>query len=178
MNKLIVRQACITFAGLCLCTLLVFSMWILCSPQTMASACERTGNYSFAVTCADLRYKYTKNSDDLSRCLDDSILCGKDKLVVKYGEKLIADKNFDAVCEKKTAKTNVDYKSFACGNIAYSQYRRGDFSSAVKSAGISGTEAGFIKLTVAVSEKGTAKEKSYLKDVLTELNYEKLANIL
>ena len=72
----------------------------------------------------------------------------------------------------------MDYKSFACGNIAYSQYRRGDFSSAVKSAGISGTEAGFIKLTVAVSEKGTAKEKSYLKDVLTELNYEKLANIL
>ena len=71
MNKIILKTALITLASLIVASLMVFSLWILCSPQSMASACEKTGNYSFAVTCADLRFKYTKNVDDLARCVED-----------------------------------------------------------------------------------------------------------
>lgn len=97
MNKLVIRTALITVAILAFSALAVFSLWILCSPQTMASACERTGNYPFAVTCADLRYKYTKNVGDLARCAEDGILSGKDGLIVRYGGLLIADKDFDSL---------------------------------------------------------------------------------
>ncbi|MDE6613327.1 MAG: hypothetical protein K2K28_02105 [Clostridia bacterium] len=179
-TKLILISASITVAALALAALLVFSLWILCAPQTMATSCEKTGNYSFAVTCADLRYKYTKDAYDLSRCVDDSILSGNDKLVVKYGEKLIADKQFQAVCIRKAEETKVDYKSFVCANVAYSHYNRGSLQKAIEYAEFPQTEAGFIKLTVAVAESGSAEDKQKLKAELLkpENDYTDLANIL
>ena len=172
-RKIILKSAVITLSALALAALIVFAMWILCAPHTMAAVSEKTGNYSFAVTCADLRYKYTRDAYDLSRCVDDSILSGNDKLVVKYAEKLISHEKFNEVCKRKSdeisegSEIKFDYRSHVCGNAAYSYYASGDISAAVKAAKKSGTETGFIKLTVAVSERGTAKEKSDLKDVLT-----------
>ena len=91
MNKLILKTALITLATLVLAGLLVFSLWILCAPQTMATSCEKTGNYSFAVTCADLRYKYTKDIKDLARCAEDGIISGKDKHILKYCGMLVEE---------------------------------------------------------------------------------------
>lgn len=182
-QKIILKSASITLAALALAALIVFSMWLLCAPQTMATSCEKTGNYSFAVTCANLRYSYTKSAYDLSRCVDDSILDGNDKLVVKYGEKLISHGKFAEVCKRKSAELSgktgaeFDYKSHICGNVAYSQYARGDLPAAVKAAKKSGTEAGFIKLTVAVAERGTDKQKSELYDVIKD-DYGDLAALL
>lgn len=84
MNKIIFKTALVTLGALVAAAVAVFSLWILISPQTMASYCEKTGNYSFAVTCADLRYKYTKDVKDLARCAQDGIASGKDALIVKY----------------------------------------------------------------------------------------------
>lgn len=182
-QKIILKSALITLAAIALAALTVFSMWILCAPQTMATSCEKTGNYSFAVTCANLRYSYTKSAYDLSRCVDDSILDGNDKLVVKYGEKLIAHDKFSEVCKSKSAelseslKVKFDYRSHVCGNVAYSQFKRGDLSEAVKTAQKSGTEAGFIKLTVAVSESGTDAQKKALYDLIYD-TYGDLAALL
>ncbi|MDE7182456.1 MAG: hypothetical protein K2O41_05455 [Clostridia bacterium] len=177
-TKLILISSSITFAALALAALMVFSLWILCAPQTMATSCEKTGNYSFAVTCANLRYKYTGEAYDLSRCVDDSVLAGNDKLVIKYGEKLISDKQFNNVCTRKKDETKVDYRSFVCANVAYSHYKRGSLQKAIEYADFAKTEEGFIKLTVAVAENGTAEQKQTLKQVLTDLNYTNLANIL
>lgn len=172
-KKLIIKTSLITFAGVALAALIVFSMWILISPQTMASAAEKTGNYSFAVTCADLRYSYTKDGGDLARCTDDSILARKDKLVIKYGEKLLALKDFDGVC----AARGVNYKSFVCANIAVSQYRLKDLGAAIKTAALAGTEEGYIKLTLEVLNGNNQEEKQQLKNELKD-KYSDLANLL
>lgn len=180
-QKIILKSALITLAAIALAALTVFSMWILCAPQTMATSCEKTGNYSFAVTCANLRYSYTKSAYDLSRCVDDSILDGNDKLVVKYGEKLISDREgFASVCKRKREETKLDYKSYLCANIAYSHYKLGSLQKAMEYADYAETEEGFIKLAVAVSENGSQEDKDKLKTELLkpENNYTRLADIL
>ncbi|MDE6597915.1 MAG: hypothetical protein K2K60_04680 [Clostridia bacterium] len=185
MKKLVLKSALFAVAALAIAALLTFSLWILCSPQSMATASERAGNYSFAVTCADLRFKYTKDTSDLARCAEDAILSGKDKHILNYGKKLIARTDFDEVCNAKNEKLSqsqygkytADYKSYICGNVAAAEYRGGDLQTAIKTAGKANSETAFIKLTLEVAKKGTDKEKKELKTAI-ENKYPDLANIL
>lgn len=172
MNKIIVRNACIAFAGACLGALIVFSMWILCAPQTMATASEKVGNYSFAVTCADLRFKYTKKTADLARCAEDGILSRKDKHILNYCGKLIARADFDGLCAAKDAKQTAGYgyKSYICGNLAAAQYRGGNLDKAVETASAAGSQS-FIKLVIEVVEKGTKPQAEKLKTALLNSNF-------
>lgn len=160
-KKIILISALEGLAAVALAALLVFSLWILCSPQSMATASEKAGNYSFAVTCADLRYKYTKDTGDLARCVQDSIFAGKDENIVKYGESLLNKDDFEATCEKRGG----NFKVYVCGNIAYSQFNLGKLDKAVATCAKGGS-ASFIKLTVAVVEKGGVEDKQTLKTAL------------
>lgn len=163
MNKIIFKTALVTLGTLVAAAVAIFSLWILISPQTMATSCEKTGNYSFAVTCADLRYKYTKDVKDLARCAQDSIVSGKDALILKYCGRLIEDDGFDTLCKAvdesimstEFGKYAKDYKGYICGNLAAAQYRSGDLDKALKTA-----ESGksFVKLVLAIIENGTADE--------------------
>lgn len=163
MNKIIFKTALVTLGALVAAAVAVFSLWILISPQTMASYCEKTGNYSFAVTCADLRYKYTKDVKDLARCAQDGIASGKDALIVKYCEMLIGHEGFDDLCKSvdesipstEYGKYATDYKAYVCGNLAAAQYRGGNLDKALKTA-----ESGksFVKLVIEIIENGTAEE--------------------
>ncbi|MDE6867702.1 MAG: hypothetical protein K2J83_00955 [Clostridia bacterium] len=173
-QKIILISALEGLAALALAALLVFSLWILCSPQTMATASEKTGNYSFAVTCADLRYKYTKKTDDLARCVQDSILCGNDELIVKYGESFIAKDDFEEVCESR----GENFKTYACGNIALSQYKTESLEKAVSTCEKGGALS-FIKLTVAVAESGSGEDRQALITALeNQTPSETITNLL
>ena len=142
MNKVILKSAIITIISVIIGALMVFALWILLSPQTMATACENTGNYSLAVTCTDLRYKYSKDVYDLARCAQDSIFSKKDKLIVKYCEKLVEDEQFDEVCrtqDEYMANTEYgeyakDYKKYVYSKLAMAQYRTGNLDGAMDSA--------------------------------------------
>lgn len=171
MNKVILKTALVTVASLALAALLVFSLWILISPQTMAASCEKTGNYSFAVTCADLRYKYTKDVSDLARCAQDSISAKNDNLIVKYGEMLVADEGFENLCaekDKAIADTKygeyaTGYKSYICGNLAAAQYRTDSFDKAFETAKNAGS---FSKLAIEIIERGTKEEAQKVIEAL------------
>lgn len=164
MNKLILKTALITLAALIVASLMVFSLWILCSPQSMASACEKTGNYSFAVMCADLRFKYTKNADDLARCAEDGILSGKDKHIISYGEKLVLHEDYNTVCERKDKKLSeseygnytLSYNSYIRGHLAAAQYRAGETDKAIETAAGGGSRS-FNKLVIEIAEKQDAQ---------------------
>ncbi|MDE5943143.1 MAG: hypothetical protein K2H30_02930 [Clostridia bacterium] len=160
-KKIILISALEGLAALALAALLVFSLWILCSPQTMATASEKTGNYSFAVTCADLRYQYTKKTEDLARCVQDSILCGNDEKIVKYGESFLTKADFEEVCLSR----GENFKIYVCGNIALAQYNIKTLEKAISTCETGG-ELSFIKLTVAVVEKGSAEQRQALKAAL------------
>lgn len=162
-KKIILISALEGLAALAVAALLVFSLWILCSPQTMATACEKTGNYSFAVTCAGLKYKYSNDTDDLARCVQDSILSGKDKYIIEYGESFLDKDDFEEVCEKKGG----NFKVAVCGSLALSQYNAGDIQKAVATCETGGG-ASFIKLTVAVAENGSAEDINTVKTALSE----------
>lgn len=164
MNRLVLKTALITLAALIVASLMVFSLWILCSPQSMASACEKTGNYSFAVTCADLRFKYTKNAEDLARCAEDGILSGKDKHIISYGEKLVSHEDYNTVCERKDkklseseyAKYTYGYDSYIRGHLAAAQYRSGETDKAIQTA-VGGSLRSFNKLVIEIAEKQDAQ---------------------
>lgn len=173
MNKVILKSAIITVASIVLAALFVFSLWILISPQTMASACENTGNYSFAVTCANLRYKYTNDVYDLARCAQDSILAKKDNLVVEYCEKLVEDSKFEEVCTTKDEYiSSTDYGEYASGykkyifaNLSRSQYRTGNLDGAITSAQ---KGASFSKLVLEIIEKEDIQSASKVLSILKD----------
>ena len=188
MNKIVLKTALLTIAALAVAALAVFSLWILCSPQTMAGASERIGNYSFAVTCAALRYKYTKNANDLARCAEDGILSGKDKYVIEYGEKLVSHEKYAELCAKKNEQLSqtkygelaADYNGYICGHLAAAQYRKGDTAKAVETAQSGGAGA-FARLVIAVADKSDKQAAQTVLDALNKdaaQNTENLKNIL
>ena len=166
MKNIVLKAILVGVAAIAAAGILVFSLWILISPQSMATTSEKLGNYNFAVTCANLKYKYSDKTEDLARCAEDSILSGKDKLIVKYCEKLIAADDFNALCNQRNEELKktqfgqhaANYKTYILGNLALSQYRTGDLRKAVKTAE-QGEVGCFNKLVLEIILNGTAKDK-------------------
>lgn len=171
MRKVILKAALVTLGALAALGILVFSLWILISPQSMATLSEKLGNYSFAVTCAELKYKYSDKTGDLARCAEDSILSGEDKLIVKYCEQLIGEDDFEELCRQKDdmlkasqfSRWTTDYRSYILGNLAVSQYRRGDLKKAVATCEQGKEFDCFKRLIYAVVASGSAEDLQTLK---------------
>ena len=166
MKKIVLKASLITVGALAAAGILIFSLWILISPQSMATVSEKLGNYDFAVTCANLKYKYSDKTEDLARCAEDSILSGKDKLIIKYCEQLKDADDFDGLCIqrneelKKTqfGKYAANYKTYILGNLAVAQYREGDLRKAVQTAE-RGEVGCFNKLVIEIILNGSAADK-------------------
>lgn len=166
MKKIILKATLVTVAALAAAGILVFSLWILIAPQSMATVSEKMGNYNFAVTCANLKYKYSDETVDLARCAEDSILSGEDRLVIKYCEKLVEKDDFDELCRRRDEELSrtlfgvyaTKYNTYIIGNLAVAQYRAGDLQTAVKTAE-SGEELDcFRKLVIEIILKGTQED--------------------
>lgn len=176
MKKVVLKAALITVGALAAAGILIFSLWILISPQSMATVSEKLGNYSFAVTCADLKYKYSGDTSDLARCAEDSILSGEDKLIIKYCEPLIEKDNFDEVCRQRNEELSrtdfgyfaVDYSTYIIGNLAAAQYRAGDLDKAIKTAE-HGKQECFAKLVIEILENGSAEDLDTIRNAPLEL---------
>lgn len=149
-------------------------------PQHMATFCEQSGNYSLATKYASLRYSYTKNTDDLSRAVDDSILAKDDALIIEYGDQFILCDDFFPVCNNKSAQlSSFNYAQFVCGRIAIAKYNSGDFTGAQKVAlFVNGTRSfesnnAFMTLGVKIiGNKDTASARVLL-DVLKYIEPER-----
>lgn len=143
MDKLVVKTAVKAVLVILSAVLVAFAVFNLAFPQHMATLWENMGNYSVAIVYTDLRYKYTKNVDDLARCFDDSVLSGDNEMIIKYGNELIGHTDFDSACEKKDEiYSDGLYGTFKYTYTVYSEvacayYRRGfdgDLVNAVKLA--------------------------------------------
>lgn len=132
MKKLIVKTAVKT-------ALIILGIFIAVSvimnfgfPGHMATMFENIGNYRFAAGYAATCYDRSGKTDDLVRCVDDSILAGNETYILKYGKKLIADESFAEVCEKKDAATaGMNYRQLIYGKIAVVTYGKGDLEGAI-----------------------------------------------
>lgn len=183
MNKIVLKAALITVGALAAAGILVFSLWILISPQSMATVSERLGNYSFAVTCADLKYKYSDDSYDLGRCCEDGILSGDDGLVVKYCGMLTEKSDFDKVCRRKDEELSrtqfgsyaADYRTYIIGNLAVSLYRTGDLEKAIKTAETGEVQC-FSRLVIEIIENGSAEDIEKVKSSLNRLDATEYVN--
>lgn len=186
MNKVVLKTALITIAALAAAALIVFSMWLVISPQTMATSCEKTGNYSFAVTCADLRYKYTGDAGDLARCAEDGILSGKDKHILNYCEKLTLHDDFGKICAAKDealsggvyGEHTGEYRAYIFGHLAAAQYRAGDTDKAVSSAKAGG-ELAYVKPVIEISERADKSAAvKFLSALREEDQTERVKNLI
>ncbi len=185
MDKLVLKTALLSLVAVIVAALLVFSLWMLSSPQTMASACEKTGNYRLAVTCADLRYKYTKNAADLARCAEDGILAGDDGYIVKYGEKLVAHSGYEELCAQKDkqladspyAEYTRGYNTYICGWLASAQYRSGAIEKAVQTAESGGVHS-FNKLVIEIAQRRDAPAAESVLDALGKYQNEEAESLM
>lgn len=155
MNNVISKTALKTLLAVIIAAVLAFAVASLIFPQHLATAFERTGNYSFATGYASLAYKYNDTTPNLARCVDDSILAGRDAKIVKFGEWLVAVDDFDEYCASRNQAayeqaedgvdfSTYDYRQIVYGNLARAKYSRGDKQGAFDTAvqGMTGV-AGF-----------------------------------
>ncbi len=119
MQKLIVKTAVKSVLILLGVIVGAFAIFNFAFPQHMATAMETLGNYDMAVKYANLRYFYTQDSFDLARCYDDSVLAEDNNSVVHYGETLLKDKNYKAVCAERNALYNDMYSDQFGFNFDY-----------------------------------------------------------
>lgn len=183
MKKIVLKVALMTVGALAAAGILIFSLWILISPQSMATVSERLGNYSFAVVCADLKYKYSGETYDLARCADDGILSADDALIVKYCERLVEKDDFFDVCRRKNeelARTYygiyaTDYAAYVIGNLAAAQYRAGDLDKAIDTAKRGEAEY-FTRLVIEIVENGTREDIEKVKNSLSSLGAAEYVN--
>lgn len=105
-------------------------------PQHVATWSEEIGDYPSAVYFTSLRYSYTGDGYDLARCVEDTILLGKDEDIAKFGGQFVDHAQFEEVCafksaEKKFAEKKLDYKQYVCRHIVAAKYNLGDFDGAL-----------------------------------------------
>ena len=137
MNNIIVKTALKTFLAIVIILFVAFGVASLGFPQHMATLCENMGAYSIATGYASLRYTYTDDMGDLSRCLEDSIFSQKDKNIVAFGDKMLADKGaFEEFCAAKSDGVwqSYDYRQYVLGAIASSKLIMEDGDGAIETA--------------------------------------------
>lgn len=181
LEKLVVRTAVKTVLIILGIFLVVFAVFNFAFPQHMATITESTGNYTLAVKYADLRYTYSKECGDLSRCYDDSVFTGDVQLILKYGEKLISDEDFYKVCDEKSKTyAGYNYKNWVYSKYCAAMYDKGDKNEAIKIA-IESNGAGSFKRGNAVmslaskingakDSDSAAKLLNYIENGVPELN--------
>lgn len=128
MEKVVLKAAVKAVLAILIIFVLAFAVFNLAFPQHMATITENMGYYSLAVKYADLRYSYTKNYGDLVRCFEDGVLAKNDSYVIKYGEKVIENKDkFEELCADKQNADNTQYlyKDWAYSRISVSYYNEG-----------------------------------------------------
>lgn len=187
--KVITKTAFKTILALLLILIIGAAVWFLGFPQSLATIGEKTDNYAFAVPCAALRYSYTKDAEDLARCVEDSIFSGKNSYIIKYGKKLIARGDFDSLCEKKdgeleTAGFPAGYKQYICGYVAAAMYAQSDLEGAIALAQEANGKESFVKnnalavLSIRVADGGSAEDKQCVLAALGEINPTSESDIL
>lgn len=189
LEKLVVKTAVKTVLIILGVLIVVFAIFNFAFPQHMATLTEGMGNYSLAVKYASLRYSYTGDVDDLSRCFDDAVLLGNDKYVLEYGEKLTNSREFGEICAKKNAQIGVgyDYRHRVLGKLAVSKYNLGKIEEAVElAADANGTDSfaygnALMSLSAAARSKKDAQTCAILIEKIdkiepiseTDINYKK-----
>lgn len=182
MNKLVKKTALITLAAIVAAAAVVFSLWLLISPQTMAGVCEKTGNFSFAVTCANMRYDRTKDAYDLARCAEDSILSGNDNLIINYCDLLIKDEKYSEVCKAKNEEISngkggeyieltgpVNYDGYIKSHLCAAEYRSGNFQNALYVLGTDSSLSAAVKLVLEISERSDKQAASSLLELFGQM---------
>lgn len=136
MEKLVVKTAVKTVLIILGILTVVFAIFNFAFPQHMATATESIGNYSLAVKYADLHYKYTNSCADLARCFDDSVLLGDDAYIIKYGEKLVENENYQSVCAKRNESEggSYNYDNWVKSKLCISLYNTGKRAEAIDRA--------------------------------------------
>lgn len=182
LDKVVVKTAVKTILIILAVLVVVFAVFNFAFPQHMASLTEKMGNYNLAVKYAALRYKYTRDGDDLARCFDDSVLLGNDKYIIEYGEELIDHEDFEEVCQSKNSKYKTfpngkpyNYRFLVVGKVAVAYYNTGKSVEAVNMAAEENGTTSFADHNPLVILASAVKAK---KDAIAcALVLEKLDNI-
>lgn len=170
MRKIIIKTAAIAVAGVIALFAVIVGIFSLSYPQGMARACESFGWYSLAANYSSLSYNYSGEIGDICNAVDDSAKAENDGKIIKYSEKLFADKGFEDFYDADNFKAQNYYIVYATA-----LYRENRADDAVKvAADAIGRDANVPSalgaLTVLVSEKGDKQTAEKLLLLVPEGN--------
>lgn len=144
MNNVITRTALKTLLVLIIAAILAFGVASLGFPAQMATLFENMRAYGFATGYAGLAYSYSGTVENLSRCVDDSILAGDHINIVNYGEQLVGREDFIDYAAERTQrerenlpeelKQSYNYYNIVYSNLVCAKYDNGDKDGALTTA--------------------------------------------
>lgn len=176
MEKLVVKTAVKTVLILLGVAVVAFAVVNFAFPQYMATVSESMGNYDLAVKYASLRYRYTRNCDDLARCFDDGVLSGNDKYVLQFGEQLVEHRDYAEVCREKDHKqtgSGYSYNHWVQARLAIAYYNTDQKAKAIDMAAEDNGTESFVygnPLMSLVAYIRSGNDKEAAKYILTKLN--------
>lgn len=188
MEKIVVKTAVKTVLAILAVLVVVFAIFNFAFPQHMATFMESIGNYSLAVKYSSLRYSYTGDSMDLSRCFENSVSLGNDDYIIEYGEELVAKEDFSSVCELKEKEfyelddkyfnedVVYDYNQRVKGKLAVAYYHNGEDERAINYAfAANGTESfisgnALITLYLEIRSENDSEAAGMMLEVLSKVS--------
>ena len=188
MEKIVVKTAVKTVLAILAVLVVVFAIFNFAFPQHMATFMESIGNYSLAVKYSSLRYSYTGDSMDLSRCFENSVSLGNDDYIIEYGEELVAKEDFSSVCELKEKEfyelndkyfdedVVYDYNQRVKGKLSVAYYHNGEDERAINYAfAANGTESfisgnALITLYLEIRSENDSEAAGMMLEVLSKVS--------
>ncbi len=134
MFKIIIKTALKTLLIVLVAAVLAFAVASLGFPRSMASFCEKCGNYSMSAAYYSLSFSYTGDIDDLARTVSNNVEAENHANTSSFGDKLISNSNFNGYCEDKSKDLGLDYRQYICGKICIAKYEADGIDSALSCA--------------------------------------------
>ena len=104
-------------------------------PGSLADFHYNLGNKKMCVWYTEKEYNRRKSVSSLDKLVMRSKWLGSNGKVVKYSELLIADPDFDRLCDRKDEAIGNEHQSGTLVDIAYKDYIEGDYVVALYNTG-------------------------------------------
>lgn len=136
VDKVILRTFLTTLTAIIILVASMFLALICVFPQTMMELTYNMGMESSSIYFAEDAYRRTDDVGYIAYATEVAILDDNNAKIVKCGEKLIKDKDFDTYCQKKDAQAQIktSYEQYVYGQICVAMYKNGKKDEAIERA--------------------------------------------
>jgi hypothetical protein len=175
--KMIGQTVLATVASFFAVCLFLFLLLTFTAPLSMSRFTKNMGFYGQSAWYSSLQYAYSGNLDYLYDAMNLSVEGGKNKNVIRYGERLIATEGFQNYCEQRDEGQQIIETSYqyVYGRICVAYYNIGQGEKGLELA-LSVNADEFVRYNAVADlvyqAEYIARDKAFVAEILEKLEDE------